>query len=185
MQMANETGAYMALKRLWNQLPDTLLTDCDRNQVGDPALKKIIELCGLYESDYAGASGRLRMLLNAGALKARGPHDGWTELTKGNFPEPDDSTKWVEQTNERIRAKVAEDEARFAYEAKVGRDAAETLNAPFVNAKREDFQFLMKENGLDPESLAATIEAAVERVLHAPGVLKTDAGNGPQEEQHE
>jgi hypothetical protein len=181
MQMANETGAYLALKRLWNQLPDTLLTDCDRNQVGDPALKKIIELCGLYESDYAGASGRLRMLLNAGALRARGPHDGWTELTKGNFPEPDDPRDWVEKTNERIRKKVAEDEARLGLEANASRNAAETLNAPILAAKRADFAYLLNEHGLTADKLTATIEAAVERVLHAHGVLKTDAGNWPAE----
>jgi hypothetical protein len=180
--MANETSAYLALKRLWNQLPDTMRTDCDRNPIGDPALTEIIRLCGLYQGDFAGASGRLRMLLAAGALKARGPHDGWTELIKGNFPEPDDPRDWVEKTNEQIRKKVAEEEARFALEAKASRDAAETLNAPFVNAKREDFKFLMRENGLDPESLAATVEAAVEKVLQAHGLLQTvNAGNGPQE----
>jgi hypothetical protein len=180
--LANPTGGYLALKRLWAQLPDTMRTDCDRNQVGDPALKKIIELCGLYESDYAGASGRLRMLLGVGALKARGPHDGWLELTKGAFPEPDDPRDWVEKTNERIRKKVAEEEARLGLEAKLSRDAAETLNAPFVNAKREDFKFMMQENGLDPESLAATIEAAVEKVLQAHGLLQmVNAGNGSQE----
>src|SRR5450759_3725483 len=105
--------------------------------------------------------------------------------TEAKYPVPpkrSPSTKWVEQTNERIRKKVAEDEARFAYEAKVGRDAAETLNAPFVNAKREDFKFMMRENGLDPESLAATVEAAVERVLQAHGLLETvSAGIGSQE----
>jgi hypothetical protein len=38
----------------------------------------------------------------------------------------------------------------------------------------------MRENGLDPESLAATIEAVIERVLHAHGMLETvNAGNGP------
>jgi hypothetical protein len=40
----------------------------------------------------------------------------------------------------------------------------------------------MKENGLDPESLAATVEAAVERVLQAHGLLETvSVGNGSQE----
>jgi hypothetical protein len=180
--LANPTGGYLALKRLWAQLPDTMRTDCDRNQVGDPALKKIIELYGLYESDYAGASGRLRMLLNVGALKARGPHDGWLELTKGAFPEPDDPRDWVEKTNERIRKKVADEEARLGLEAKLSRDAAETLNAPFVNAKRADFAYLLDEHGLSPEKLAATIEVAVEKVLHAHGMLETvSAGAGPQE----
>jgi hypothetical protein len=180
--MANETGAYLALKRLWNQLPETMRTNMDSNPIGDPALTEIIRLCGLYQGDFAGASGRLRMLLAAGAIKARPPHDGWTELIKGNFPEPDDPRAWVEKANQDIRKRVAEDEAKLAYEAKASRDAAATLNAPFVNAKRQDFQFLMRENGLDPESLAATIEAAVERVLHAHGMLETvNAGNGPQE----
>jgi hypothetical protein len=181
MQMANETSAYLALKRLWNQLPETMRTDCDRNPIGDPALTEIIRLSGLYQGDFAGASGRLTMLVNAGALKVRGPHDGWHELTKGNFPEPDDPRDWVAKTNQDIRRRVAEEEAKIAYEAKIGRDAAETLNAPFVNAKREDFKFMMRENGLDPESLAATVEAEVEKALRAYGVLKTDAGNGPQE----
>jgi hypothetical protein len=183
MQMANETGAYLALKKLWRDLPATMRTDMDHNPVNDPALKKIIELCGLYEGDFAGASGRLRMLLNAGAIRARGPHDGWHELTKApDFPEPDNPADWVEKANVDIRRRVAEEEAKFAYEAKISRDAKETLNAPFVNAKRQDFQFLMKENGLDPESLAATVEAAVERVLQAHGLLQTvNAGNGPQE----
>jgi hypothetical protein len=180
--MANETGAYLALKRLWNQLPETMLTNMDTHPIGDPALTEIIRLCDLYQGDFAGASGRLRMLLNSGAMKVRGPHDGWHELTKGAFPEPDDPRDWVAKTNEDIRKRVAEEQAKLAYEAKVGRDAAETLNAPFVNAKREDFQFLMRENGLDPESLAATVEAAVERVLHAHGMLETvNAGSGPQE----
>jgi hypothetical protein len=180
--MANETGAYLALKKLWRDLPATMRTNMDVHPVGDPALTEIIKACGLYSGDFAGASGRLRMLLAAGALKARPPHDGWIELVKGDFPAPDDPRDWVDRANAEIRKKVAEEEAKFAYEAKISRDAKETLNAPFVNAKRRDFQFLMKENGLDPESLAATVEAAVERVLQAHGLLQTvNAGNGPQE----
>jgi hypothetical protein len=182
MQMANETSAYLALKRLWNQLPDTMKTDCDHNPVGDPALKKIIELCGLYEGDFAGASGRLRMLLSSGAIKARGPHDGWTELIKGNFPEPDDPRDWVKKANEDIRHRVAEEEARLGLEAKVAREHSEFLSASGDTVKRQDFQFLMKENGLDPESLAAAIEAAVEKVLQAHGLLEmASAGNGSRE----
>jgi hypothetical protein len=180
--MANETGAYLALKKLWADLPATMKTDMDHNPIGDPALKKIIELCGLYQGDYAGASGRLRMLLSSGAIKARGPHDGWVELTKGEFPEPDDPRAWVKKANEDIRRRVAEEEAKLAYEAKASRNAANTLNAPFVNAKRADFAYLLDEHGLSPEKLAATIEAAVEKVLHAHGMLETvSAGAGSQE----
>jgi hypothetical protein len=180
--MANETSAYLALRKLWRDLPATMRTNMDTNPIGDPALTENIKVCGLYEGDFAGASGRLRMLLNAGALKARGPYDGWIELTKGEFPEPDNPADWVEKTNARIRKKVAEDEARLGLEAKLSRDAAETLNAPFVNAKREDFKFMMRENGLDPESIAATVEAAVEKVLQAHGLLETaNAGNWPAE----
>jgi hypothetical protein len=183
--LANQTSGYLALRRLWQQLPATMKTNMDTNPIGDSALTEIIRLCDLYQGDFAGASGRLRMLVNAGAMKVRGPHDGWHELTKGAFPEPDNPADWVAKANVDIRRRVAEEEAKLAYEAKISRDAKETLNAPFVNAKRQDFKFMMRENGLDPESLAATIEAEVEKALHAHGVLKTDAGNGPQEEQHE
>jgi hypothetical protein len=180
--MANETGAYLALRRLWTQLPATMRTKMDTNPIGDPALTEIIRLCGLYQGDYAGASGRLTMLLNAGALKARGPHDGWHELTKGDFPEPADPSKWVDRANAEIQRRVSDEQAKRGYEAKASRDAAETLNAPFVNAKRADFAYLLDEHGLSPEKLAATVEVAVERVLQAHGLLQTvNAGNGPQE----
>jgi hypothetical protein len=165
--LANQASGYLALRKLWRDLPATMKTDMDHNPIGDPALTEIIKACGLYQGDFAGASGRLRMLLSAGALKARGPHDGWIELTKGDFPEPDNPADWVEKTNARIRKKVAEDEARLGLEAKLSRDAAATLNAPFVNAKRADFAYLLDEHGLSPEKLAATVEAAVEKALHA------------------
>jgi hypothetical protein len=162
--MANPTGAYLALKKLWHQLPDTMRTDCDRNQVGDPLLKKIIELCDLYRGDYAGASGRLTMLRGAGALKGRKCDDGWVEITKAEFPEPANPADWVEKANEDIRHRVAEEQAKLAYEAKVAKEHLEFLSPSGETVKRQDFQFLMQENGLDPESLAATVEAAVEKV---------------------
>jgi hypothetical protein len=156
--MANETGAYVALKRLWQKLPATMKTDMDHNPIGDPALKEIIRLCGLYQGDYAGASGRLRMLLSSGAIKARGPHDGWVELTKGDFPEPDNPADWVEKTNEDIRRRVAEEQAKLSLEAKVAREHLEFLSPSGETAKRRDFEFLMQENGLDPESLARIVQ---------------------------
>ena len=160
--MANPTGGYLALKKLWHQLPQTMRTDCDRNQIGDPALKRIIELCELYEGDYAGAKGRLTTLLSAGALKARKCEDGWLELIKGPFPDPNNPQDWVAQQNARIQREVAATEARWAYEEKTAKENRAVRDAPIVNAQRADFLFMMKEAGLDSASLAAKIETAVE-----------------------
>jgi hypothetical protein len=186
------TAAYLALKKLHRDLPDTMRTDMDRNQVGDPALKKVIELCGLYEGDFAGALGRIHMLLRGGAVKARKLGDGWVELTKAEFPEPDDPRDWVERENEKIRQAVANETARRNREFELERNATEQINVPVIAAKRADFAFLLAEHGLTGDKLAATLEAAVERVLQAYGLLETatepegsvqmvGAGEGPQE----
>jgi hypothetical protein len=183
MRMGNETSAYLSLRTLWAGLPPTIRTNMDHAPIGDPALKKIIEIAGLWEGDFGGASGRLRMLLSAGALKARKCPDGWVELTKSEFPVPETPQEAVDKTNARIRQVVAADEARIAHELETAAQHRAFLNAPAERAKRADFEFLMKENGLDREALAGAIEAGVFKALQATGLLETvNAGVCPQEE---
>jgi hypothetical protein len=182
--MANPTGAYLALRKLWADLPATMRTNMDTNPIGDPALTEIIRLCGLYEGDFAGASGRLRMLLASGALKVRGPFDGWHELTRApDFPEPDNPADWVEKANQDIRRRVAEEEARRKTELETAQANQQILNAPAAEAERRAMAALLDEHGLSPEKLAATIEAAIEKALQAHGLqLETvSAGNGSRE----
>jgi hypothetical protein len=185
----NETSGYLALKRLWQQLPPTMHSEDEHNLVTDKSVATIIRVAGLGDGtrgkplDYAGATSRRAMLLRLGALKARRSGNGTIEFTKSEtFPEPPDPHEWVDRANKEIREKAAEEQWKFAHEANARQAAADALNAPVVGAQRADFAYLLKENGLDPMSLAATIEAAVERVLQAHGLLETvTAGAGPQE----
>jgi hypothetical protein len=159
-------------------------SDSEHSMIGDPALTKIIETAGLWEGDFGGASGRLRMLLSCGAMRARKCDDGSVEYSKADtFPQPEDPATWVDRTNAEIKRRVSDEQAMFTHEAKLRREAAATLNAPILAAQRADFAYLLDEHGLSPEKLAATIEAAVEKAMQAHGLqLETvSAGNGSRE----
>jgi hypothetical protein len=130
--MAQADATHIALKRLWAQLPDTMISPSGGKDVTrDESLRAIISASHLFEGDYAGASGRRAMLESMGALTRRQTAAGGIEFIKSQaFPDQVDNGPGSAIFNATLAARAAEERARFESDLRAREAAQASLNAP-------------------------------------------------------
>jgi len=128
-----------------------------------PLLREIIQVTGIYEGDFPGATLRLTSLLSLGALRGVRNEDNSITYEKAAFPEePEDSLDGVTRENARLAKIHAENLAWREREYQAARRAQETLDAPIRAAEAAAF---VRSWHQQKDAIRAMVKEVVQEVL--------------------